>query len=205
MPTFDFEEKYEGPVAGIDEVGVGCWAGPVMACAAILPKDLPLSLLTLIDDSKKLTRKKRDDLIPALKNAGIVFHVASASVEEIDQINIREAALLAMKRAVEGLDIKPSYCLIDGIAKPTLSLPFEMIKGGDAKSYSIAAASIIAKVTRDTLMEKLAKEHPYYAWEKNAGYGTKSHQDGLQQYGVTCHHRRSYAPIQRILEKMIAS
>jgi ribonuclease HII len=195
-PDFSIESGYAGIVAGVDEAGRGPWAGPVVAGAVILDiKYIPQG----INDSKKLTAKSRESLFDYICNHA-KFGVGIASVEEIDSINILAASMLAMQRAVDGLGVVPHIALIDGNKAPKLACKTRTVVKGDAISLSIAAASIIAKVTRDRMMCELAKEHPGYGWEKNAGYGTQAHQDGLAKLGVTIHHRRSFAPIRQLLE-----
>lgn len=183
-------------IAGVDEVGRGPWAGPVTACAVVLdPNSIPEGL----NDSKKLSVKKREHLFRQIIDTADVS-VAHVSVEDIDQINILQAALLAMQKAVAGLSEPADFALIDGNRPPqNLSCPCEAIIKGDAKSASIAAASIVAKVTRDQIMVALSQQFPGYGWETNAGYGTKQHQQGLKSLGVTPHHRRSFKPIHNIL------
>ncbi len=199
MPDFQHEQtllKTYRIIAGVDEVGRGPWAGPVTACAVVLdPRNIPDGL----DDSKKLTAKRRETLFKQiLKTADV--SIAHVSVEKIDQINILQASLLAMKNAVSGLKKPADFALIDGNKAPKeLSCPSQTIIKGDAKSSSIAAASIIAKVTRDHLMVSLSQQFPGYGWETNAGYGTKAHQEGLKTLGVTAHHRRSFKPIHNML------
>ena len=204
MPDFHIENNLQGIVAGVDEVGRGPWAGPVTACAAIINRqELPSAILNLIDDSKKLKKKDREGAYTLLTNLPVkqfCYSLGYASVEEIDRINIRQAALLAMTRAIEGLTIKPDHCLIDGNALPTIAMPATCVIGGDDKSLSIAAASIIAKVERDRLMLELSKDFPEYGWESNAGYGTKVHQQAINDYGVCIHHRRSFKPIMQQLQ-----
>jgi ribonuclease HII len=182
-------------IAGVDEVGRGPWAGPVTACAVILdPNNIPDGL----NDSKKLTAKRREQLFGLIMDSAQVslIHV---EVEEIDEINILQATFRAMERAVANLSI-PNHILIDGNKiPPNLTAPATAVIKGDGKSVSIAAASIIAKVTRDRLMLDLSKLYPGYGWETNAGYGTKMHQSGLLNHGVTPHHRRSFKPIHNIL------
>tara|TARA_A100000171_G_scaffold36532_1_gene35247 strand:+ start:71 stop:694 length:624 start_codon:yes stop_codon:yes gene_type:complete len=205
MPDFSFEEKTgETLVAGVDEAGCGPWAGPVVAGAVLfLDRSLPKTLNTLLDDSKKLTPLKRETVYQALadgeEEGRLVFASAMASVDEIDHLNIRQAALTAMQRAVEALTIKPSYALVDGTGKPKLECPLLSLIKGDSLSCSIAAASVIAKVERDREMKRLAALFPGYGWERNAGYGTKAHQEALDSLGVTPHHRRSFAPIRKRL------
>ncbi len=195
MPDFQLEIMAAGPVVGVDEAGRGPWAGPVVAGAVILdPANLPEGL----DDSKKLSAARREALFEKLKQqARISFGVAE--VAEIDAVNILQATLLAMARAVEGLDVHPSLALVDGNQAPALQCPVRCVIKGDARSLSIAAASVVAKVTRDRLMEQLAKDYPGYGWERNAGYGTSEHRQALARLGVTPHHRRSFKPIQAIL------
>lgn len=183
-------------VAGVDEVGRGPLAGPVTAAAVILnPDDLPLGLA----DSKSLTATRREALFDAIMARAQVC-VAEATVQEIDEVNILRASHLAMMRAIAGLTLPPDHVLIDGNLLPRgLTLPATAIVKGDAKSLSIAAASIIAKVTRDRLMVDLAQQFPQYGWDKNAGYPTKSHLDALQKFGATPWHRRSFKPVHNIL------
>jgi len=183
-------------IAGVDEVGRGPWAGPVTACAVILdPANIPAGLA----DSKKLSARVRETLfeqITATADVGI----AHVSVEEIDEINILQASLQAMKRALAQLSTPAEFAMIDGNkTPPDLGIPSECLVKGDAKCLSIAAASIVAKVTRDRMMVSLAQQFPHYGWETNAGYGTKAHQEGLKSHGVTQHHRRSFKPIHNIL------
>ena len=176
--------------AGCDEVGRGCLAGPVVAAAVILPNDYQNPW---IQDSKKLSKSTRQELILEIKGAALGWAVAEASVSEIDRINILNASFLAMERAVALLPKAPDHLLIDGNRwKSSLTLPFTCVIKGDGKFTSIAAASILAKVYRDELMEKLALEHPHYGWEQNAGYPTKKHRAGIQTYGSCVWHRKSF-------------
>ncbi len=211
MPDFTFEQraldglKGKGFIAGIDEAGCGPWAGPVVAGAVIFPdfKTVPQDLLTLLDDSKKLTAKRRENAYETLRSSeGVHCYIgcAQASEAEIDRLNIRQGALLAMARAVEALPIEPVFALVDGLCAPVLGCPLQTVKKGDSLSFSIAAASIIAKVSRDKIMRKLAQQYPGYGWETNAGYGTKGHQEALAHQGITPHHRRSFAPIARLCQ-----
>lgn len=178
--------------AGIDEVGRGCLAGPVVAAAVILPEDFDLPGLT---DSKQLTAHRREDYDLLIREKAIAVSVGSATVEEIDRLNILGATFLAMERAIEGLEPRPEYLLIDGNRfRSHLKIPYETIVGGDGRVASIAAASIVAKVYRDHLMAHLAEEYPEYHWERNAGYGTAAHLAAIQSCGLTPHHRRSFAP-----------
>ena len=200
MPDFSVEALLGGQVAGIDEAGRGPWAGPVVAAAVILdPPRMPAELIAGLDDSKKLRKPVREMLYDHIR-ASAAHGIGLASVEEIDEMNILQAAMLAMRRAFERLPKVPQYAIVDGNRDPGLGVPTRCLVGGDASSLSIAAASILAKVTRDRIMEGLAREFPGYEWEKNAGYGTKRHQQGLAENGVTPHHRRTFAPIAKILK-----
>ncbi len=183
-------------IAGVDEVGRGPLAGPVVAAAVILNvDDIPDGL----NDSKKLTAKRRSGLDTEIR-ARIEFAIAEATVAEIDEHNILRASHLAMERAVAALDPPPDYLLIDGNLIPRgLTIPSQAVVKGDAHSVSIAAASIIAKNWRDQVMVDLAQQHPGYGWETNAGYPSKQHRDALQNLGVTPHHRRSFKPVHNIL------
>jgi len=176
--------------AGCDEVGRGCLAGPVVAAAVILPVDYHNPW---IQDSKKLSKQIREELIQEIKEAAIGWAIAEASVTEIDQINILQASFLAMERAIQQLPQAPEHLLIDGNRwKSTLPYPYTCVIKGDGKFASIAAASILAKVYRDDLMEKLAQEFPHYGWEKNAGYPTQKHREGIQSHGSCSWHRKSF-------------
>lgn len=194
-PTFEIEESVGGLVAGVDEAGRGPLAGPVVAAAVILsPQCTPAG----IRDSKALSEPRRKDIAAALWKVAYVG-VGVASVEEIDRINILQASLLAMTRAVAALPVAPAACIVDGHIKPKLPCPAFTVIKGDAKSMSIAAASIIAKTVRDKMMRELARDFPEYCWEKNKGYGVEEHRAALEQFGVTPHHRRSFAPIHNML------
>ncbi len=183
-------------VVGVDEVGRGPLAGPVVAAAVILNRE---SIPDGLNDSKKLTARRRAFLAPLLWQSADVA-IGVASVEEIDRINILQASLLAMSRAVAGLAAQPDHALIDGNKLPTdLPCPATCIVGGDAKSPSIAAASIVAKIWRDDVMKKAATQFPGYGWETNAGYPTKCHKKALRDLGVTPLHRRSFRPVRDIL------
>ena len=186
-------------ICGIDEVGRGPLAGPVMAAAVILPEKLP-SFFEQVTDSKKLTMAKREALFQPIMDHCQVG-LGEASVEEIDTLNILQATMLAMTRAYQALPVKPHKALIDGNRAPNgIDCLTETVIGGDALVPAIGAASIIAKVTRDRLMKRLCEEFPGYNWSSNAGYGTKCHQKGLAELGPTIHHRRSFAPIKKLLE-----
>jgi ribonuclease HII len=203
MPSFRFELRCEGRVAGIDEAGRGPLAGPVYAAAAVIDRTRAArKLLKLIDDSKKLNHEQREEAYEAMIASGVVqFAIAEASVEEIDRINILQATFLAMRRAIQALAEQPEVVpldlvLVDGNrAPPRLGCRAETIVGGDAHSYSIAAASIFAKVARDRYMTKLAETYPGYGWETNRGYGSEQHLDALTLLGPTPHHRMSFSPL----------
>lgn len=209
MPDFAFEDKLSGMVAGVDEAGRGPWAGPVVAGAAVfLTRDVEAYLLQNLDDSKKVTAKKREVLYEKLletqAQGKMLIGIGLATAEEIDRFNILQATFLAMRRAVEALGKIPDYAIIDGNQRPK-DFPcrcMPLVKG-DARSYSVAAASIAAKVFRDRLMRDLAIKYPYYGFEKNAGYGTKVHIDGLYRHGVVAGvHRMSYRPVREILTRV---
>ena len=195
-PDLEFERVHDGLVAGVDEAGRGPWAGPVVAAAVILERD---AIPQGIDDSTALSRARREALYEVLQDSAIIG-VGQASVEEIERLNILAAALLAMSRAVDNLAVVPDHALIDGNRAPDLPCPATTLVGGDGSSLSIAAASIIAKVTRDAIMTRLAADHPGYGWERNAGYGTAEHIAALGRLGVTAHHRRGFKPISRLLQ-----
>jgi len=202
MPSFRFELRCEGRVAGIDEAGRGPLAGPVYAAAAVIDRTRAArKLLRMIDDSKKLTLEQREEAYEAMIASGVVqFAVAEASVQEIDRVNILQATYMAMRRAVQALVERPEVVLVDGNrAPPQLGCRAETIVGGDAHSYSIAAASIFAKVTRDRYMHALAVTYPGYGWETNRGYGSQQHLEALSLLGPTPHHRRSFAPVTRLV------
>ena len=214
MPDFTLEIEFgggQGRVAGIDEVGRGPWAGPVVAAAAVLDiGKLPRDLLDRIDDSKALTAKKRDavasELVARARTGdGVVVALGSASVNEIDRINILRATECAMMRALARLPFTPDFVLVDGNRTPKFDCPTKAIVSGDARSLSIAAASIVAKVARDRLMKRLAALYPAFGWERNAGYGTAIHAEALSRIGPTAHHRRSFAPVARAAEAFRAA
>ena len=181
--------------AGVDEVGRGCIAGPVVSAAVILKKGINLELLK---DSKKISFKKREEISDHIKNNSY-FAIGTATVKEILNLNILQASLLSMKRAIEQLAIKPSLTLIDGKFAPKGLQNYKTIINGDEKIKVIGAASIIAKVYRDRFMIKLSKKFSNYAWEKNFGYGTKDHLDGLKKFGVTEYHRKGFKPVHKML------
>ncbi len=176
-------------VCGVDEAGRGPLAGPVCAAAVILPAN---TIIEGVNDSKKLSEKKREILFEIIKEKAVSYRIAFASVDEIEEVNILNAAMLAMKRAVEGLKIPSDFAMIDGNKIPDLSIPADCIVKGDAKSMSIASASILAKVSRDRLLYKYAEEFPEYGFDKHKGYGTKAHREALKKYGPCKYHRPSF-------------
>ena len=183
-----YDKGYE-LIAGIDEAGRGPLAGPVCAAAVILPKDL---VIEGINDSKKLTEKKRELLFDVITKSAIAYSVEFVSPEVIDEINIRQATSLAMHNALKKLETQADYVIIDGNDNIPYEIPFEYVIKGDAKSQSIAAASILAKVSRDRLMMELDKEYPEYCFAKHKGYGTKVHIEAIQKFGVSPVHRKSF-------------
>ena len=181
--------------AGVDEVGRGCLAGPVVSAAVVLKKDINLKLLK---DSKKITFNKREEISKHIRNNSY-YAIGIASVEEILNLNILQASLLSMKRAIERLSIRPSLILIDGNFAPKGLKNYKTIVNGDEKIKVISAASIVAKVYRDRFMIKLSEKFSNYAWERNFGYGTKAHLQGLKKFGITTHHRKGFKPVHKIL------
>ena len=181
--------------AGVDEVGRGCLAGPVVSAAVVLKKSINLNLLK---DSKKISFNKREEVSEHIKKNSY-YALGIASVEEILNLNILQASLLSMKRAIEKLEIKPGITLIDGNFAPRGLTNYKTIINGDEKIKVISAASIIAKVYRDKFMIRLSKKFSNYAWDRNFGYGTKAHFEGLKKFGVTSHHRKGFKPIHKIL------
>lgn len=182
-------EKGYNLVCGVDEAGRGPLAGPVCAAAVVLPKGL---ILEGVNDSKKLTEKKREALFDVITQQALDWSIAFATVEEIEEINILNAAMLAMKRAVEGLKNPVDFAIIDGNKKPPLEIDCEAVVKGDAKSMSVAAASILAKVSRDRILRQYAVDYPQYGFEKHKGYGTKVHVEALKKYGPCEVHRPSF-------------
>ena len=194
MPDYSYEKEAQNKgfnlVCGVDEAGRGPLAGPVCAAAVILPVD---TVIEGLDDSKKLSEKKREALYNEIVSKAVAYGIAFSSVEEIEEVNILGATYIAMCRAIEKLSQKPDYVLIDGNRyPPMLSINGETVVKGDSKSMSIAAASILAKVTRDRLLLEYAKEYPQYEFEKHKGYGTKAHIEAIKKYGVTEIHRPSF-------------
>ena len=183
-------------VCGVDEAGRGPLAGPVCAAAVILHDN---QIIDGVNDSKKLSEKKREELFDVIKEQALAYSIAFATVEEIEEMNILNATMLAMKRVVEGLEVKADYALIDGNRLPPLNIPCEYVIKGDAKSMSIAAASILAKVSRDKLCYEYAQKYPQYGFDKHKGYGTKVHKEALLEYGPCEIHRMSF--LGKILKK----
>ena len=198
--TYEFENQYHAEgykiVCGVDEAGRGPLAGPVYAAAVILPDGLEE---LGINDSKKMSEKKREQLYDIVVENAIAYGVGFATEKEIDEINILNATYLAMRRAVEAMGMKPDMVLVDGNRKPGTGYEEVTIVKGDAKSISIAAASILAKVSRDRYMRELAEKYPEYEFERHKGYGTKLHYEKIEQYGILPDHRRSF--LKKILEK----
>jgi ribonuclease HII len=204
MPDFAIERGCAGLVCGVDEAGRGPLAGPVVAAAVILDRRRFRGLLRReLDDSKVLTRETREICYGALlarARIGMVrIGVGAASAREIDRINVLRASLRAMARAVAALGLTPDIALVDGNVAPPLSCPIKTVVKGDALSFSIAAASVIAKVTRDRIMRGLAQRYPGYGWATNVGYSTAEHFDGIGRLGITPHHRRSFEPVRLAL------
>ncbi len=197
MPDFAHERRIGGVVAGVDEVGRGPLAGPVLAAAAILPLDLDPRIIDLIDDSKRLSPQRRALALAALIEHGTLIALGAASVREIARLNILQASLLAMRRAVTRLPERPDHVLVDGTVAPGLSMACTTLIGGDGTSLSIATASIAAKLARDRLMARLDRRYPGYSWSRNAGYGTLAHRDAIISLGITVHHRRGFGPLLR--------
>jgi ribonuclease HII len=189
-PDLALQRKYGGLIAGVDEAGRGPWAGPVVAAAVIFVGKPPAG----IHDSKQLTAEAREALFPKIQAAAHIG-IGISDVGTIDGINIYHATHAAMCTAIKNLACKPSAVLVDGNRYPKLDMPAEALVGGDTLSLSIAAASIMAKVTRDRMMRELASDFPHYAWERNKGYGTQEHALALKLHGVSCHHRRSFRPV----------
>lgn len=193
MDWLEFENKaiangYKA-VCGVDEAGRGPLAGPVCVAAVILPEGV---VIDGVNDSKKLTEKKREALFDVIREQALAYSIAYATVDEIEEINILNATMLAMRRAVDGLSVKADYAMIDGNKIPELNIDAECIVKGDARSMSIACASILAKVSRDRLLYKYAEEYPMYGFDKHKGYGTKAHREAILEYGPCPYHRKSF-------------
>lgn len=193
MDWLEFEKealaKGYKSVCGVDEAGRGPLAGPVCAAAVILPEGV---IIDGVNDSKKLSEKKRESLFDVIREQAMSYSIAYATVDEIEEINILNATMLAMRRAIDGLEIKADYAMIDGNKIPPIDIDAECIVKGDAKSMSIACASILAKVSRDRLLYKYAEEYPMYGFDKHKGYGTKVHREAILKYGPCPYHRKSF-------------
>ena len=193
MDWLEFEKealaKGYKSVCGVDEAGRGPLAGPVCAAAVILPEGV---IIDGVNDSKKLSEKKRESLFDVIREQALSYSIAYATVDEIEEINILNATMLAMRRAIDGLDIKADYAMIDGNKIPPIDIDAECIVKGDAKSMSIACASILAKVSRDRLLYKYAEEYPMYGFDKHKGYGTKVHREAILKYVPCQYHRKSF-------------
>lgn len=199
MTDFSLEDQYDGTVCGLDEVGRGPLAGPVVAACVVIPKDKRmLDFISEIQDSKKLSLKKREELYDKI-TTHFPYAISEITPEEIDDINILQASLKAMKTAHDTLD-NIEYALVDGNKAPQLSSQTTTVVKGDSKSKTIAAASIIAKVHRDRIMLALSKKYPHYGWSSNSGYPTKQHRAAIQEHGITPHHRKSFAPVRDFIE-----
>jgi len=205
MPDFAIERQGKGLVCGIDEAGRGPLAGPVVAAAVILqPRRFPKLLHDELDDSKALTRQQREACYRALRRCvdrgAARIGIGAVSAPEIDRLNILRAALLAMARAVAVLGVHPDTALVDGVIAPPLACAVKTVVKGDTLSFSIAAASVVAKVMRDRIMRGLAPRYPGYGWETNVGYATQEHGEAIRRLGITRHHRRSFAPVRLAAE-----
>jgi ribonuclease HII len=188
----------KGPLlAGVDEVGRGPIAGPVVACAVIMPAET--RAIAGVDDSKRLSHAQRVRLAGKIRDRAVCFALGAASVREIERINIYQASALAMQRALRRLKVTPDHVVIDGRAMRTLTVPHTAVVHGDARCFSIACASILAKVTRDNLMTRLGRRYPHYIWDHNAGYTTREHVAGLTSHGITPHHRKSFCRISDLI------
>lgn len=189
MLEFDRSRLASGRLAGVDEAGRGPLAGPVTAAAVVLPED---AVIDGLNDSKKLSEKRREELFDVIRDKALAYAVYSVDEKRIDEINILQATFEAMRGAVGALDVIPDLVLVDGNRSPGLELPCETVVKGDSKSMSIAAASILAKVTRDRYMRRMAEIYPGYGFEKHKGYGTKAHYEAIERLGICDIHRRTF-------------
>jgi ribonuclease HII len=192
----DLRSQHGPLLAGMDEVGRGPLAGPVVACAVIMPPDQ--RAMPGINDSKQLTARKRDELVTRIRDRAMAIGIGAASVREIDRLNIYQASVLAMRRALGRLRLTPNHVVVDGKSIRTLDVGHTAVVRGDARCYSIACASIVAKITRDRVMHALAGRYPNYRWDQNVGYATALHLKGISAHGITPHHRRSFMPVSQI-------
>ena len=193
-PHLEHEKQLSGIVAGVDEAGRGPLVGPVFAAAVIVDEN---NIIDGINDSKKISPTKRYKIYEQIITS-YIYAIGSASVVEIDQLNILNATKLAMQRAIALLPVKPTNVLIDGLQSPAVSMPVKCIIGGDTISLSIAAASIVAKVSRDQLMDQLHEDYPLYNWKQNKGYGTKEHILAIKKHGASKYHRQTFAPVKNM-------
>ena len=192
----ELRETYGPLIAGIDEVGRGPLAGPVVACAVVMPPDV--RAIAGVDDSKRLVASERVRLAAKIRERALSVAVGAASVREIDRFNIYHATVLAMRRALGRLTVAPNHVVVDGSSIRTLAVPHTAVVGGDHRCYNVACASIVAKVTRDRVMRALGTRHPQYRWDKNVGYATLDHIRGMNDHGVTAHHRRSFIRVAQL-------
>jgi ribonuclease HII len=192
----DLRSKHGPLIAGMDEVGRGPLAGPVVACAVVMPPDR--RAMPGINDSKQLSEKKREKLIGKIVANAVAVGIGAASVREIDRLNILQASVLAMRRALRRLPVLPNHIVVDGRSVRTYDFTHTAVIHGDARCYSIACASIVAKVTRDRVMRALAARYPIYKWDENVGYSTAWHLKTIAQHGITPHHRRSFLPVRQL-------
>ncbi|HTD61107.1 MAG TPA: ribonuclease HII [Gemmatimonadaceae bacterium] len=189
----ELRQEYGPLLAGVDEVGRGPLAGPVVACAAVMPADK--AAIRGVNDSKQLTRADRERFAGRIRDQAVGLALGAASVREIERVNIYHATVLAMRRALSRLaatGVTPNYVVVDGKPVRSLGIPHRAVVHGDARCYSVACASIIAKVTRDALLRRLAARHPCYGWDRNVGYGTRFHWSSLKEHGLSLHHRRAF-------------
>ena len=192
----DLRSQHGPLLAGVDEVGRGPLAGPVVACAVVMPADK--RAMPGINDSKQLSAKRRDELVLRIRERALAIGIGAASVREIDRLNIYQASVLAMRRALGRLGLTPHHVVVDGKSIRTLEVPHTAVVHGDARCYSIACASIVAKITRDRVMHALAARYPNYRWDQNVGYATALHLQGITANGITPHHRKSFMPVSQI-------
>jgi ribonuclease HII len=192
----DLRTQHGPLIAGVDEVGRGPLAGPVVACAVVMPPER--RAMPGINDSKQLSAKKREELAVRIFANAVAIGIGAASVREIDRFNILQASVLAMRRALRRLPVAPNHVVVDGRALRTLEITHTAVIHGDARCYSIACASILAKITRDRVMRALASHYPGYLWEENVGYATVAHLRGIGERGITPHHRRSFLPVRQL-------
>ena len=192
----DLRSQHGPLIAGVDEVGRGPLAGPVVACAVIMPPDK--RAMAGINDSKKLSARQREKLISKIFANAVAVGIGAASVREIDRLNILQASVLAVHRAIRRLPVAPNHIVVDGRTVRTYDFAHTAVVRGDSRCHSIACASIVAKITRDRVMTALAKRHPLYKWEENAGYATAFHLKGIAAHGITRHHRKSFLPVSQI-------